>query len=84
MRLSDYDRFVLASHSYGSAISKFILSDQDLRPKVASALFVDPVCFLLHTPDVAYNFTARRPQRASEWGLWYFASQDPGVAHKLP
>lgn len=39
--------------------------------------------FLLHTPDVAYNFTARQPQRANEWQLWYFASRDPGVAHAL-
>lgn len=79
----NYDRFVLVSHSYGSVISTFILADQHLRPKVASALLVDPVTFLLHTPDVAYNFTARQPRRANEWQLWYFASRDPGVAHAL-
>lgn len=78
-----YDRFVLVSHSYGSVISKFILADEVLRPKAASALFVDPVNFLLHTPDVAHNFTVRQPRRANEWQLWYFASKDPGVAHAL-
>lgn len=79
----NYDRFVLVSHSYGSVISSFIMSDPILRPKVASALLVDPVSFLLHTPDVAYNFTVRQPQQANEWQLWYFASKDPGVAHAL-
>lgn len=79
----NYDRFALVSHSYGSVISAFILGDQFLRPKVASTLLVDPVSFLLHTPDVAYNFTTRQPRRANEWQLWYFASRDPGVAHAL-
>jgi pimeloyl-ACP methyl ester carboxylesterase len=79
----NYDRFVLVSHSYGSVISSFILADTMLRPKVASALFVDPVSFLLHTPNVAYNFTVRQPRQANEWQLWYFASKDPGVAHAL-
>jgi hypothetical protein len=53
----NYDRFVLVSRSYGRIISSFIITDQILRPKVASALLVDPVTFLLHTPAVAYNFT---------------------------
>ena len=38
---------------------------------------------LLHMPDVAYNFTARKPQHANEWQLWYFGSKDPGVAYTL-
>jgi pimeloyl-ACP methyl ester carboxylesterase len=79
----NYDRVVLVSHSYGSIVSSFIMADQVLRPKVASALLVDPVSFLLHIPDVAYNFTVRQPRHANEWQLWYFASKDPGVAHAL-
>ena len=78
-----YDRFVLISHSYGSVISTHLLSNAVLRPMVASALLIDPVCFMLHLPDIAYNFTVRKPQRANEWQLWYFASMDPGVAHSL-
>jgi hypothetical protein len=50
---------------------------------VSSALFIDPLSFLLHAPDVAYNFTVRKPRHANEWQLWYFASKDPGVAHAL-
>lgn len=58
----NYDRFVLVSHSYGSIVSSFILADQKLRLKVVSILLVDPVSFLLHIPDVVYNFTVRQPQ----------------------
>jgi len=78
-----WDRFVMASHSYGSVFSTFVVADPNLRSRVTSLLLVDPVTFLLHTPDVAYNFTVRKPRRANEWQLWYFASKDPGVAYTL-
>ena len=61
-----YDRFVLVSHSYGSVISNFILADQVMRPKLTSALLVDPVSFLLRTLDVAHNFKVWEPGRANE------------------
>ena len=78
-----YSRFVLVSHSYGSVPSTHILTNRALASRVSSTLFVDPVTMLLHMPDVAYNFTVRKPKRASEWLLWYFASKDPGIAHTL-
>lgn len=78
-----YERFVLASHSYGSVLSTHILTNETLASRVAATLFVDPVTTLLHLPDVAYNFTARKPKSASEWLLWYFASKDPNIAHTL-
>lgn len=46
-------------------------------------LFVDPIPFLLHLPDVAFNFVYRAPRDANEWLLWYFASRDPDVARTL-
>ncbi|KAH7051132.1 hypothetical protein B0J12DRAFT_78504 [Macrophomina phaseolina] len=78
-----WDKFVLASHSYGSVISTHLLHHPDTAAKIASALFVDPVTFLLHLPDVAYNFTTRKPSRANERQLSYFASKDMGVSHTL-
>ncbi|GIZ36784.1 hypothetical protein CKM354_000025100 [Cercospora kikuchii] len=78
-----WDKFVLIGHSYGTVIATHVLHNEVLRPKISSILLIDPVCFLLHTPDVAYNFTVRNPTFANEWQLWYFASQDPGVAHTL-
>jgi pimeloyl-ACP methyl ester carboxylesterase len=78
-----WDKVVLTSHSYGSVISKHLLCDPTTAPKIGPCLFIDPVTFLLHLPDVAYNFTARRPRGANEHQLWYFASMDIGVAHTL-
>ncbi|UJO19568.1 uncharacterized protein CLAFUR5_09913 [Fulvia fulva] len=78
-----FEKFVLVSHSYGSVLTTHILRNELLQPRVDSVLLIDPVTFLLHTPDVAYNFTVRQPKAANEWQLWYFASQDPGVAHTL-
>ena len=44
---------------------------------------IDPVTILLHLPDVAFNFTYRKPKQANELQLHYFASTDMGVAHTL-
>ena len=78
-----YQRFVLASHSYGSVQSTHVLTHESLAKRVTGTLFIDPVTVLLHMPDVAYNFTVRHPKYTNEWILWYFASRDPGVAHTL-
>jgi len=78
-----FKRFVLLSHSYGSVFSTHVLTDSAMASRVAATLFVDPVTILLHMPDVAYNFTVRKPRHANEWQLWYFASKDPGVAETL-
>ncbi|PHH93240.1 hypothetical protein CDD83_9510 [Cordyceps sp. RAO-2017] len=78
-----WDRFTIVSHSYGSVLTTHMLTSSTLGGRVASVVLVDPVSIMLHLPDVAYNFTRRRPTEANEWQLWYFASTDPGVAHCL-
>ncbi|OLN95823.1 hypothetical protein CCHL11_02789 [Colletotrichum chlorophyti] len=76
-------QFALVSHSYGSILSTHAIQCPDLQARIPRAVLIDPVTILLHLPDVAYNFTRRRPTTANEWQLWYFASTDPGVAHCL-
>lgn len=83
MRYHGWSKFVLVSHSYGSIIAAHLLKSERFAPLIGSTVFIDPVSFLLHLPDVAYNFIARRPARANEYQLWYFASKDIGVAHTL-
>ncbi|KAK7753011.1 hypothetical protein SLS62_004960 [Diatrype stigma] len=78
-----WDRFVLVTHSYGSVLATHMFQSATLGPRIEAAVLIDPVSILLHLPDVAVNFTRRKPQRANEWMLWYFASMDPGVAHCL-
>ncbi|KAK8016674.1 hypothetical protein PG993_014863 [Apiospora rasikravindrae] len=78
-----WDEFVLVTHSYGSALATHMLHSREFGARIDSVVLVDPVTILLHMPDVAYNFTRRRPRGANEWQLWYFASTDPGTAHTL-
>ena len=78
-----WSKFILVSHSYGSIISTHLLKSPITAPLIGPMVLVDPVSFLLHLPDVAYNFTARQPVRANEHQLWYFGSKDMGVAHSL-
>ncbi|KAL8308821.1 hypothetical protein RB593_006905 [Gaeumannomyces tritici] len=78
-----WEKFVLVSHSYGSVVAAHLLHTPKIAPKIGPMLFIDPVTFLLHLPDVAYNFTYRKPTTANEYLLWYFGSKDIGVAHTL-
>lgn len=56
LRSHGWEKFVLVSHSYGSVITTHMLHHPDTAPSIGSVLFVDPVTFLLHLPDVAFNF----------------------------
>ncbi len=78
-----WDRIVLVSHSYGSVISTHLLRTPETANRIGPVILIDPISFLLHVPDVAYNFTCRQPARANEYQLWYFGSKDMGVAHTL-
>lgn len=78
-----WDKFILASHSYGSVVSSHLIHNPKTSGMVGPVFLIDPVSILLHLPDVAYNFTCRPPKRANEQQLWFFASMDQGVAHTL-
>ncbi|KAH7111838.1 hypothetical protein B0J11DRAFT_543139 [Dendryphion nanum] len=78
-----WGKFVLVSHSYGSVITTHLLHTPQIAQKIGPILFIDPISFLLHLPDVAYNFICRKPTRANEHQLYYFASKDMGVSHTL-
>ena len=75
--------FVLVSHSYGSAITTHLLKYAPIADRIAAVTLIDPITFLLHLPDVAFNFTYRQPRAANEHQLYYFASMDMGVSHAL-
>ncbi|KAL7940373.1 hypothetical protein V8C42DRAFT_243328 [Trichoderma barbatum] len=55
-----WERFILVSHSYGSVVATYLLHKPQIASKIGPILFVDPVSFLLHLPDVAYNFICRK------------------------
>lgn len=78
-----WSRFVLISHSYGSVIAAHLLKSVSIATLIGPTVFIDPISFLLHLPNVAYNFIARQPAQANQYQLWYFGSKDIGVAHTL-
>lgn len=78
-----WNNFVLVSQSYGSVLITNLLKRPDSSACISSVVTIDPVTFLLHLPDVAFNFTRRVPRRANEHQLYYFASTDIMVAHTL-
>lgn len=78
-----WGKVVLVAHSYGTFISTPLLKTPSTAALIGPVVLVDPVSILLHLPDVAYNFTRRKPKRANEYQLWYFACKDLGVSHTL-
>jgi pimeloyl-ACP methyl ester carboxylesterase len=78
-----WKKCILVGHSYGTVISAHLLKSPQTAHLIGPIMLIDPIPFLLHLPDVAYNFTARSPTRAMELVLWYFASMDLGIAHTL-
>ena len=83
LRKHNYDRFVLMTHSYGSVIATHLLNHPEASQLIGPMLFVDPVAFSFHPPEVPWNFLCRQPTTASEIQLQYFASLEPGIAHTL-
>ncbi|KAK9710047.1 hypothetical protein K7432_008680 [Basidiobolus ranarum] len=61
-------------HSLGSIVVSWMVNHHLKR--VRSAFFIDPICFLLFHPSVAYNFVYRVPKTAREHLLRYYASQE--------
>lgn len=76
------DCVVVFSHSYGTVVTAQMLHSH-LSPRIGAVLFVDPIPFLLHLPDVAYNFVYRQARSANEWQLWYFTSRDADISRTL-
>ncbi|KAH6871131.1 hypothetical protein B0T10DRAFT_523209 [Thelonectria olida] len=78
-----WEKCVLVSHSYGSVVAAQLLRSPEISRNIGPILFIDPVSFLLHLPDVAYNFICRRPSQPNEYLLSYFGSKDIGISHTL-
>ncbi|KAI1015557.1 hypothetical protein LB503_009913 [Fusarium chuoi] len=68
---------------YGSVVAAQLLRDPKTSISIGPVIFIDPVSFLLHLPDVAYNFICRQPSETKEHLLSYFGSKDIGIAHTL-
>ncbi|CAE6340521.1 unnamed protein product [Rhizoctonia solani] len=73
----------LAAHSYGTSLASLLIRAPSPLSKPHSVTLLDPIPILLHLPSVARNFLYRKPQRANEHEIYFFACTDMGVAHAL-
>ncbi|RKP24297.1 hypothetical protein SYNPS1DRAFT_17418 [Syncephalis pseudoplumigaleata] len=69
-----HSRAVFVGHSLGSTVVAGMC--RHARKRVAAAVLIDPICFLLHLPAVAHGFVRRRPTRANERFIAFFASRE--------
>ncbi|KAF2477191.1 uncharacterized protein BDR25DRAFT_251793 [Lindgomyces ingoldianus] len=77
------DDFVFVGHSYGTFLTSLFLKSSLLESRMHSIILLDPVAVLLHLPDMAYNFTRRKPVEANELQLWWAAQTEPDIAFTL-
>ncbi|KAI9029666.1 Alpha/Beta hydrolase protein [Phycomyces nitens] len=59
-----YERAVVVSHSYGTAIASWLM--KKVPERVAGSVLIDPICFLMHYHNLCFNFLVRIPRRAVE------------------
>ncbi len=52
----DWQPLTFISPRYGSVVAAHSFCTPKIAPKIGPMLFIDPVSFLLHLSDVAYNF----------------------------
>ena len=75
---NNHKEALFCGHSLGTVIVSWIVH---LRPEMCKrVILIDPVCWLLHLPNVAYNFLHRKPVTANHWLYWFFVSNEPGIA----
>ncbi|ELQ44096.1 hypothetical protein OOU_Y34scaffold00100g4 [Pyricularia oryzae Y34] len=79
-----FDDVVLVSQSYGTFLTTPLLLSPRVAPRISSCVLIDPVAFLLHLPDVAYNFTRRPPGRLEgAQHQMHMVARDPSISHTL-
>ena len=74
-------RVVFIGHSYGSLLASwFVKSYPDM---LLSVVLVDPICFLLFTPHLCFNFLYRPPVTVMHHMLNFFVARELFIAHTL-
>lgn len=56
-----YEHGVFVSHSLGTAVTSWMMTNAP--SVVAGTILIDPICFMLHYPQVCFNFIHKVPKR---------------------
>ncbi|CAD7952106.1 unnamed protein product [Amoebophrya sp. A120] len=68
-------------HSFGTFVMAWMIRR---RPHlVAYATLIDPVCFRLFSPDIAYNMVYREPKTWIQTAIQYFVAKEIHVAQSM-
>ncbi|GBC48764.2 alpha/beta hydrolase protein [Rhizophagus irregularis DAOM 181602=DAOM 197198] len=74
-----FSKATFVAHSLGTAVCAWIIKES--RKCVSGCVLIDPICFLLHYPDIAYNFVYRTPLAANEHATYLFASRELYISY---
>ncbi|CAG8600201.1 4611_t:CDS:2 [Funneliformis caledonium] len=74
-----FPKATFVAHSLGTAVCAWVI--KEARKRVGGCVLIDPICFLLHYPHVAYNFVYREPKAANEHVTYLFASRELHISH---
>jgi len=74
-----FPKATFVAHSLGTAVFASII--KEARKCVGGCVLIDPICFLLHYPDVAYNFVYREPVAANEHATYLFGSSELYISY---
>ncbi|RIA98659.1 Alpha/Beta hydrolase protein [Glomus cerebriforme] len=74
-----FSKATFVAHSLGTAVCAWVI--KEARKRVGGCVLIDPICFLLHYPDVAYNFVYREPMAANEHATHLFASSELYISY---
>ncbi|RHZ80313.1 hypothetical protein Glove_137g71 [Diversispora epigaea] len=69
-----FHKATFVGHSMGTAVCAWIVKES--RKMVGGLVMIDPIVFLLHYPNVAYNFVYRNPTAANEHFISFLASRE--------
>jgi pimeloyl-ACP methyl ester carboxylesterase len=59
-----HDKAIFVSHSLGTGVASWVMN---MAPEIVSGIvMIDPICFLLHYHNVAFNFVHRIPKTVFE------------------
>ncbi|KAI8070324.1 Alpha/Beta hydrolase protein [Gongronella butleri] len=76
-----FHQAVFVGHSLGTAVASWIMSR---KPDIiAGSVLIDPICFLLHYPHVAFNFIYRAPKQWMDYIMLYVASRELYISHYI-
>ena len=74
-------KVIFIGHSYGSLLASWFV--KSYPHMLLSVVLVDPICFLLFTPHLCFNFLYRPPVSPMHHMLNFFVARELYIAHTL-